>query len=587
MKTLASGMRTVLILALITAGLGVVFFIEQQGMCSEAQVYQSVMASSYTGPHLGLGDRRVAGAPSGAPCEGTPEPDSVLVVLQQGVNGYTGAEDTTLHRDFPDSNFGNVWYLRVGMRHKDSALIRFDLSVIPPGSRIVCAVLSLYAERWSGTPFELDVGVYRVKRQWLANEATWLMAQSGALWEVGGCNGPGDREQIPESKVTVTNIFKWYDFDLTCLVDGWVNGWLPNYGVSIQAVDEWDNDILYFDSSNDVNDFGSIEHRPKLFILYVSPSTPTPTDTPTETPTPTATQTSTSTPTATPTQTATSTVTPTATSTATASASPTHTDTPTSTPTDTPTATPTETATPTASPTATATPTSTPMPTPRRLYVPILLNDYSLRCAVWGYTFREEFNDPALSGWSVSLDGGQQLVSEGILHQWTQPSIDRFPLLWRNDLFVGAGEGFAFEVRFRYSDLTAYGTTIALNSSPFDGSRVPSSELLPPGIENILNIHHVVDQVGNVYRFDISMFKGGVKWTGTPGDTNWHEVRITLEQGDLYTLYVDGQLIGSVRSTIRPSSVYIGNPTIQRWPGGWTRLYVDYLRISRCLIWGL
>ncbi|MGB9879209.1 MAG: DNRLRE domain-containing protein, partial [Anaerolineae bacterium] len=443
------------------------------------------------------------------------------------------------------------------------------------------------AERWSGAPFELQVGAYRVKRAWIDSEATWLWAQSWTPWQVPGCNGPDDREQTPEAAVTVTHIFRWYDFDLTRLVDGWVNGWLPNYGVSLQAVDKSDPDILYFDSADDVNDFGSIEHRPKLFVLYVPPPTPTPTATPTETPTSTATQTPTATPSATPTETATPTASATATSTATSTATPTATASPThtATPTEIPTATPSETATPAATPTITATPTNTPMPAPRRLYLPLTWNNYSMRCGQWGYTFREEFDDPALNGWYTSLDGGQQLVSGGILSQWTQPHIDRFPLLWRNDLFVGAGDDFAFEARFRYSDFTAYGTTIALNSASFDGTRVPASELLPPGIEDILNIHHVVDPAGNVYRFDISLFKGRVAWRGTPGDTSWHEVRITLEQGNLYTLYVDGLLVGSARSPVRPTSVYIGNPTLQRWPGPWTRLYVDYLRISRCLRW--
>jgi len=73
---------------------------------------------------------------------------------------------------------------------------------------------------------------------------------------------------------------------------------------------------------------------------------------------------------------------------------------------------------------------------------------------------------------------------------------------------------------------------------------------------------------------------------GTPGDTSWHEVDVSLENGNLYKLYVDGVYIGSVVSTTRPTSVYIGNPTIQQWDGQWTHLYVDFIRISRCLVWG-
>jgi hypothetical protein len=105
----------------------------------------------------------------------------------------------------------------------------------------------------------------------------------------------------------------------------------------------------------------------------------------------------------------------------------------------------------------------------------------------------------------------------------------------------------------------------------------------------MLSIHHVVNPDGNVLRFDITMFRDrpdGIIWRGTPGDSEWHEVRITLEQGDLFTLYMDGDRVGSVRSAVRPSSVYIGNPTMQPFFGGWTQLYVDYIRISHCAVWG-
>ena len=189
----------------------------------------------------------------------------------------------------------------------------------------------------------------------------------------------------------------------------------------------------------------------------------------------------------------------------------------------------------------------------------------------------------------MSLGGGEQQVSNSIIHLWTEPSIDRFPLLWRNDLFAGAGDDFLFEARFRHSDFTAYGTTISLNSASFDGNRIPAGQSLPPGIEDMLTIHHVVDHAGGVFRFDITVFKdqpNAVVWSGMTGDTTWHVVRITLEQGNTYTLYVDDERIGTVKSTVRPSSAYIGNPTIQPFLGGWTQLYVDYIRISHCTTWG-
>jgi len=237
------------------------------------------------------------------PCVGTPEPGAVLAVLQQGA-GYDGAEDTTFNFDDRDTRYANEWFIRVGYRRHYSGLIKYDVSGIPQGSRIVCAALSLFAERWSGGP--LEVGAYYVKRENNVSEATWTWATSLIPWQMGGCNGSDDRSQTPESVVTVHNILTWWNLDLTRVVDGWVNGWLPNHGVSLQAISELDTDTVWFASSDDV----TIANRPKLVILYVPPSGPTPTRTRTLTPTVTRTPTRTSTAMPTPTRTSTATPTP-------------------------------------------------------------------------------------------------------------------------------------------------------------------------------------------------------------------------------------------------------------------------------------
>jgi hypothetical protein len=181
---------------------------------------------------------------------------------------------------------------------------------------------------------------------------------------------------------------------------------------------------------------------------------------------------------------------------------------------------------------------------------------------------------------------GHELVRDSILHQWTLPRIDRYPLRWRNDIFEGVDDDFAVEIRFRYSNITAYGTTIGLNSSAYDGVRRKWSLPVAEGTEDILRVHHLVDPGGDVYLFEASLLEDRVTWYGTPGDTGWHVVRITLERDNRYSLYVDGELMGSVTSAMRPTGIYIGNPTIQPFFGSWTNTYVDYVRVSRCIEWG-
>jgi hypothetical protein len=251
-----------------------------------------------------------AGPPTPAPlpCVGTPEPGAILLVLQQGAD-YQGAEDTWLNFDDRSTRQANEWFMRVGYKQHFSGLIKYDVSLVPRGSRIVCAALSIFAERWSGGT--LDVGSHVVKRQNSVPDATWTWATSLMPWQMGGCNGPDDRLQAPESTVRVHTIYHWYDLDLTRAVDGWVNGWLDNNGVSLQAVDQFDTDTVWFTASEDAE----VTIRPKLVILYVPPAGFEPTQTPTATCT--ATVTATSIPSATPTSTTTKTATPVPTATST------------------------------------------------------------------------------------------------------------------------------------------------------------------------------------------------------------------------------------------------------------------------------
>jgi hypothetical protein len=211
--------------------------------------------------------------------------------------------------------------MRVGYRRHWSGLLSFDLSVIPEGSRVICAALSLFAERWSGRP--LEVGAYYVRRENAVDEATWSWAASEVPWQEGGCNGPNDRTQEPESQVLVHTIYRWYDWDLTHVVDGWINGWLANNGVSLQAVDIFDTDTVWFTSSDDE----VVANRPRLVVQYVPPSEPTATSTdlPTHTPSPTMTHT------VSPSATETEPTSITRTATATASVTPTASTTPTAT----------------------------------------------------------------------------------------------------------------------------------------------------------------------------------------------------------------------------------------------------------------
>ncbi len=547
------------------------------------------------------------------------------IVLQQGLNGYLGCDDTRISAEHPTTNFGNE-ELILGMRGQASILVRFEVSSLPPYAIIEEATLGLFVSNFGQPDGEPIIAAsYPVSRTWQEMEATWYKATSATYWGMPGCEDIlSDRSPVSLGTQAIWNRDTWYEWDIRSAVQAWVQDATSNRGLLVKQTNPevgGEYDIRH-------SEYSGIPYRPRLIIrYYLVPPTPTSTPTVTSTPTSTATATSTATPTATSsatatatrtssptttptrtstaTQTATSTATSTSTATQMATYTPTSTSLPTATSTD--TATPVHTATatlvetPTATATATATssatapppPTHTPEITPQvqqyRLYIPGDPKNYPRECKSWGQVFEEPFTfpTPEFRGWSADLGGGQMEVRDGYVHMWTGPSTDRFPLLWRNDLFQNAGDDFTFEVRFRHSDFTAYGTTIALNSSSFNGQRTRPGQPLPPGLEDILSIHHVEGtEAGGVHRFDVTLLGQKVIWpTDRANDDRWHKLRLVLEEGDWYRLYLDDSPSPIIwtNDKRRPVSMYIGNPTTQLFWGSWTQIYVDYVRISRCL----
>lgn len=278
----------------------------------------------------------------------TPSPPPTVVVFQQGLSGYAGAQDTTLSAWAPDANFHAepTLNLRTDVAENiKEALLRFDVRAIPPQAQVVQATLEFYVTGRSNANW-LWAEAHQVLRPWTATQATWNQAASGVPWTAPGCNGIGtDRADAVHDRAYMAATGQWYDLDLTDLVQFWVVNPGQNYGVLLRSYSS--GRVEYELASSEASDFA---RRPRLVVRYRIVPTPTPTWTGTPpTPTPTAT--------------------PTATETATPS--PTPTETPTATETPSPTATESPTATPTPSPTWTPSPTPSPAVEPR-LWLPFL-----------------------------------------------------------------------------------------------------------------------------------------------------------------------------------------------------------------------
>ena len=180
----------------------------------------------------------------------------------------TPIADAFTDKAAPNTNYGSDNYLSVygSASYENRAYLKFDLSGIPSGSIILSAKLKLFDIYGS----QINICVHRVTGDWNETDITWN-------------NQPGyDADSIDCETSWESNT--WGEWNVTSLVQGWVDGDYPNYGF-----------VLITDAEN-VDKFRSKEYDgddPQLIIEYVEPNTVTQTITETETVTETITETTT------------------------------------------------------------------------------------------------------------------------------------------------------------------------------------------------------------------------------------------------------------------------------------------------------
>ncbi|HYP26616.1 MAG TPA: DNRLRE domain-containing protein [Blastocatellia bacterium] len=151
------------------------------------------------------------------------------IVFQQGLNGYSGVTDTWINLYDPDVNFNGETKLLVLGTEDIKSLVRFDLSSIPAGARITSATLSLYNYGHENSANGGAVNVHRASKVWVESQATWNVYSAGNSWAAAGMQAGSDYATSPMSSITInTAINVWRNFDVTGLVQGWVNGTTNN-----------------------------------------------------------------------------------------------------------------------------------------------------------------------------------------------------------------------------------------------------------------------------------------------------------------------------------------------------------------------
>ena len=154
-------------------------------------------------------------------------------------------------------------------------IIWFDLFRLPQEARILTATLSFYLEAKTSSA-DTEVGIYQVLRPWQASQATWINGMAGAPWQAPGGDGIGtDRAGAPESVTVLRDEGRWYEFEITDLVQGWVSDPDGNHGVIMKGTDTTTIRGYHFKfTSSEPNTWENKDRlRPKLHVVYQAPPT--------------------------------------------------------------------------------------------------------------------------------------------------------------------------------------------------------------------------------------------------------------------------------------------------------------------------
>lgn len=195
------------------------------------------------------------------PTTASAAPATVTKVLQEGVDGYTGMKSVFV--DNSPRTAPNDLRIRKYNSLEYRPFLQIDLSSIPQHAKITNAELELTTLPFSNIgEANVSVSVYSVIQDWNEVDITWDNSVANPIYyptpvstEPIGCTG---------------NNAKCY-FDLTALVQQWVDEPGRNYGLTMQFVDvptgvqQWRS--FHSDTS------ATIASRPKLTITYTVAAT--------------------------------------------------------------------------------------------------------------------------------------------------------------------------------------------------------------------------------------------------------------------------------------------------------------------------
>jgi hypothetical protein len=160
------------------------------------------------------------------------------IVFQNGVSpspAYEGCAATSLRDGVgipwnPDANYDGQDLSVDGDPVDSAALLRWDLTGISGALTGVTITVTVFGS--SSEPYP----VQRLLRPWIASEATFNAAQAGVPWQTSGALGPADRDPTVLGSLVGTTLGATpvaLNAAGVAVVQGWIDGTLPNHGFII------------------------------------------------------------------------------------------------------------------------------------------------------------------------------------------------------------------------------------------------------------------------------------------------------------------------------------------------------------------
>jgi len=195
--------------------------------------------------------------------------------------GYNDTRDTYLDSLNTTTNYGAgtnttpLYSLNLdGDNPEAPVLIKWDISAIPSGSIVSSATITFVCAGDSSDEYEL----YEMKLNWVEGDSTsesgadWGTYDGSTNWQTAGAQGANDRGSDVLGTILLPNTpGQPYNINLNqdgiALVQAWINGTKPNYGIIIQDYVPTNGGDVYS------REHGTPSYRPKLTIEYTPSQT--------------------------------------------------------------------------------------------------------------------------------------------------------------------------------------------------------------------------------------------------------------------------------------------------------------------------